>query len=58
MEFIKRSNAVSPGIAMETATALQVLSFVLWFFNKLLTHYNASLSSGFLNADEIRKGDS
>ena len=34
MEFIKRSNAVSPTVTMETATALQVhLSFFLGSYN-------------------------
>ena len=29
LEFIKRSNAISPTVAFETATALQVMNFFL-----------------------------
>lgn len=29
LHFVKRSSAVSPTVAMETATALQVISFIV-----------------------------
>lgn len=32
LEFVKRSNAISPRITMETATALQVMDNYIFYF--------------------------
>lgn len=58
LDFVKRSNAVSPTVAMETATALQVCC---WFLELLMSQImlaNGLLFYCVLWPDEARAGDS